>query len=139
MSDKPLTAQQKLAVDCRNTSLIVSAAAGSGKTFVLARRVIELLSDPNDPCDVDRLLVLTFTNAAAAEMRQRIGSALHERLLLSGGNAHLRRQLALLGGSRIQTVHGFCQSLIREHFSRCGVDPDFRLADEPPSRPRRAS
>lgn len=131
MSDKPLTAQQKLAVDCRNTSLIVSAAAGSGKTFVLARRVIELLSDPNDPCDVDRLLVLTFTNAAAAEMRQRIGSALHERLLLSGGNAHLRRQLALLGGSRIQTVHGFCQSLIREHFSRCGVDPDFRLADEP--------
>ncbi|MBQ7492209.1 MAG: helicase-exonuclease AddAB subunit AddA [Clostridia bacterium] len=130
MSDKPLTAQQKLAIDCRNSSLIVSAAAGSGKTFVLARRVIGLLTEPDDPCDIDQLLVLTFTNAAAAEMRQRIGAALHERLLQSGGNPHLRRQLALLGSSRIQTVHAFCQSLIREHFSRCGVDPDFRLADE---------
>ncbi|MBR5390124.1 MAG: helicase-exonuclease AddAB subunit AddA [Clostridia bacterium] len=130
MSGKPLTAQQAMAVACRDSSLIVSAAAGSGKTFVLARRVSGLLTDPVDPCDIDRLLVVTFTSAAASEMRQRIGGALKERLFQTPNNTHLRRQLALLGSSRIQTVHGFCQRLIREHFSRCGVDPDFRLMDE---------
>lgn len=125
-----LTEQQRLAVNCRNASLIVSAAAGAGKTAVLVRRVIGLLTDEIDPCGVDELLVVTFTNAAAGEMRQRIGDQLRRRLAEDPANAHLRRQLGLLGSARIQTVHAFCQSLIREHFTLCGVEPDFRLADE---------
>ena len=125
-----LTEQQRLAVNCRDTSLIVSAAAGAGKTAVLVRRVLGLLTDEKDPCGVDRLLVVTFTNAAAGEMRQRIGDELRRRLAEDPANSHLRRQLGLLGTARIQTVHAFCQSLIREHFTLCGVEPDFRLADE---------
>ena len=125
-----LTPQQELAVNCRNGSLIVSAAAGAGKTAVLVQRVLGLLCDPAAPCGVDELLVVTFTNAAAGEMRQRIGDRLRELLAADPGNAYLRRQLGLLGSARIQTVHAFCQSLIREHFTLCGVEPDFRLADE---------
>lgn len=125
-----LTEQQQLAVNCRNASLIVSAAAGAGKTAVLVRRVLGLLTDGQDPCGVDELLVVTFTNAAAGEMRQRMGDALRRLLAEDPSNTHLRRQLGLLGSARIQTVHAFCQSLIREHFTLCGVEPDFRLADE---------
>ena len=125
-----LTHQQRLAVDCRQSSLIVSAAAGAGKTAVLVQRVLSLLTDETTPCGVDELLVVTFTNAAAGEMRQRIGDELRRRLAEHPENVHLRRQLGLLGAARIQTVHAFCQSLIREHFTLCGVEPDFRLADE---------
>ena len=129
-----LTDQQRLAVNSRGASLIVSAAAGAGKTAVLVRRVLGLLTDENDPCGIDRLLVVTFTNAAAGEMRQRIGDELRRRLAEDPANSHLRRQLGLLGSARIQTVHAFCQSLIREHFTLCGVEPDFRLADETQSQ-----
>jgi len=125
-----LTPQQRLAVDCRGGSLIVSAAAGAGKTAVLVQRVLGLLTDPEHPCGVDELLIVTFTNAAAGEMRQRIGDRLRELLAADPGNGWLRRQLGLLGSARIQTVHAFCQALLREHFSLCGVEPDFRLADE---------
>ena len=125
-----LTDQQRLAVNCRNASLIVSAAAGAGKTAVLVRRVLGLRTDETNPCGVDELLVVTFTNAAAGEMRQRMGDELRRRLAEDPANTHLRRQLGLLGSARIQTVHAFCQSLIREHFTLCGVEPDFRLADE---------
>ncbi len=125
-----LTCQQKLAIDCRGNSLLVSAAAGAGKTAVLVQRVLSLITDPQRPCGIDQLLVVTFTNAAAGEMRQRIGVQLRQLLASDPDNHHLRRQLALLGGSKIQTVHAFCQNLIREHFTLCGVDPDFRLADE---------
>ena len=124
------TAQQQAAIRSRNGSLIVSAAAGSGKTAVLVQRVLEWITDPKDPCGIDELLVVTFTNAAAAEMRSKISDELHRRLAERPEDSGLRRQLALLGSSRIQTVHSFCQSLLREHFSLCGVDPDFRLADE---------
>lgn len=130
MSTVALTDQQQRAVDYRGGSLIVSAAAGSGKTAVLVQRVLNLITDPNCPCGVDELVVVTFTNAAAAEMRSKISDELHRRLAEQPENGTLRRQLALLGSSRIQTVHAFCQSLLREHFSLCGVDPDFRLADE---------
>ena len=125
-----LTEQQRLAVTCRDGSLIVSAAAGAGKTAVLVQRVLGLLTDEKDPCGVDELLVVTFTNAAAGEMRQRIGDELRRRLAQNPGDYNLRRQLGLLGSARIQTVHAFCQSLLREHFTLCGVEPDFRLADE---------
>ena len=125
-----LTTQQQLAVTCRDGSLIVSAAAGAGKTAVLVQRVLGLLTDANNPCGVDQLLVVTFTNAAAGEMRQRIGDELRRRLAERPDDSNLRRQLGLLGAARIQTVHAFCQSLLREHFSLCDIEPDFRLADE---------
>ncbi len=125
-----LTDQQQKAVDSRGASLIVSAAAGAGKTAVLVQRVLGLICDPKDPCGVDELLVVTFTNAAAGEMRQRMGDRLREELARDPANSRLRRQLGLLGSARIQTVHAFCQSLIREHFTLCGVEPNFRLADE---------
>ena len=125
-----LTEQQRLAVTCRGGSLIVSAAAGAGKTAVLVQRVLGLLTDEKDPCGVDELLVVTFTNAAAGEMRQRIGDELRRRLAQKPDDHNLRRQLGLLGSARIQTVHAFCQSLLREHFTLCGIEPDFRLADE---------
>ncbi|MBQ6712121.1 MAG: UvrD-helicase domain-containing protein [Clostridia bacterium] len=125
-----LTEQQRLAVTCRGGSLIVSAAAGAGKTAVLVQRVLGLLTDEKAPCGVDELLVVTFTNAAAGEMRQRIGDELRRRLAQKPDDHNLRRQLGLLGSARIQTVHAFCQSLLREHFTLCGIEPDFRLADE---------
>ena len=124
------TQQQALAIGCRGSSFTVAAAAGAGKTAVLVQRVLGRITDTQDPCGVDELLIVTFTNAAAGEMRSRIGEALQERLAREPDSALLRRQLALLGSSRIETVHAFCQKLIRENFSLCGVDPDFRLADE---------
>ena len=125
-----LTEQQQQAISCRNKQLIVSAAAGSGKTAVLAKRVLDLICDPNHPCNVDRLLIMTFTKAAAAEMRGRIADELGERLSRQPGDRNLRRQLALLPQARIQTVHSFCQSLLRQHFHLCNVSPDFRQGDE---------
>ena len=91
----------------------MAAAAGAGKTAVLVQRVLGRITDPQDPCGVDELLIVTFTNAAAGEMRSRIGEALQERLVREPDSALLRRQLALLGSSRIETVHAFCQKLIR--------------------------
>ncbi len=124
------TPQQKKAIDSRGGRLLVSAAAGSGKTAVLVQRVIELVCAGEDPIGVDALLVVTYTNAAAAEMRSKIASALLERLALEPNSARLRRQLALLPGARIQTVHSFCMGLVRQNFTLCGVSPDFSLADE---------
>ncbi len=125
-----LTEQQQQAIDCRGRQLIVSAAAGSGKTAVLAKRVLALISAPHHPCDVDSLLIMTFTKAAAAEMRGRIADELGQLLAERPGDKNLRRQLALLPQARIQTVHSFCQSLLRQHFHLCDVSPDFRQGDE---------
>lgn len=125
-----LTEQQRKAIECRGKQLIVSAAAGSGKTAVLAKRVLALICDPNAPCNVDQLLIMTFTKAAAAEMRSRIGDELGKLLAQNPGDKNLRRQLALLPQARIQTVHSFCQSLLRQHFHLCDVSPDFRQGDE---------
>ena len=125
-----LTEQQQQAISCRNKQLIVSAAAGSGKTAVLAKRVLALICDSDTPCNVDRLLIMTFTKAAAAEMRGRIADELGALLALQPGDRNLRRQLALLPQARIQTVHSFCQSLLRQHFHLCDVSPDFRQGDE---------
>ena len=133
MADKQeirLTQQQEQAISCRGRQLIVSAAAGSGKTAVLAKRVLSLICDPHRPCNVDRLLIMTFTKAAAAEMRGRIADELGALLAQHPGDRNLRRQLALLPQARIQTVHSFCQSLLRQHFHLCDVSPDFRQGDE---------
>lgn len=130
MADIKLTPQQKQVVDARDCSLLVAAAAGSGKTAVLVQRIIQKLTDKKHPADIDRLLIVTFTNAAAAEMRERIGAALEAALLEHPGDAHLQRQMMLLHGAQIMTIHSFCLSVIREHFHMLKLDPGFRIADE---------
>ena len=125
-----LTEQQRAVVDHRGGSLIVSAAAGAGKTAVLVQRVLSLLCDGDDPCDVTQLMIVTYTNAAAGELRARIGQALSELLARRPGDRRLRRQLALLGSAPIGTVHSFCSRLLRQNFHQAGLAADFRLADD---------
>src|SRR5947208_14583296 len=127
------TNDQRTAIETVGRSLLVSAAAGSGKTAVLAERCAHLVCDAAEPhrCDVDQLLVVTFTNAAASEMRERIGIALRERLAREGGpDSRLQRQLALLDRASISTLHGFCTSLLRQHFNVLGIDPNFTTLAE---------
>ena len=124
------TKDQLTAIQNRGGALLVSAAAGSGKTAVLVERVVTRLSDPDDPVDIDRLLLVTFTNAAAAEMRERIGRALGEAAAQNPRDARLRRQLFLVHRAKITTVHALCLSLAREQAAALGIAPDFRLMDE---------
>lgn len=122
-------AQQKV-IDTRNKDLLVSAAAGSGKTAVLVERIISMISEGDKPIDIDRLLVVTFTNAAAAEMRDRIGLAIEKKLLEEPDNAHLQKQVSLLQSAHITTIHSFCLNVIRNYFHRIDLDPSFKVADE---------
>ncbi|MFZ5595553.1 MAG: helicase-exonuclease AddAB subunit AddA [Bacillota bacterium] len=124
------TDEQRLAITTRGCNLLVSAAAGSGKTAVLTGRVLNRLEDRSSPVDIDRLLVVTFTNAAAAEMRERIASAISSRLESGSGGERLELQLALLNRAKITTIHSFCLDLIKQYFDRLDLDPGFRLADE---------
>ena len=105
------TPDQQTAIDDRGGALLVSAAAGSGKTAVLTERVLRRLTDENDPIDIDRLLLVTFTNAAAAEMRERIGAALGAAVAANPRDTRLRRQLFLVHRAKITTVHALCLSL----------------------------
>ena len=123
------TDDQQDAIDARGGTLLVSAAAGSGKTAVLVQRVIERIT-AQDGCDADRLLVVTFTKAAATEMKQRIASRISELLAERPDDLRLQRQKLLLERARISTVHSFCSDLIRENFSQLGVSPTFRIATE---------
>lgn len=124
------TTQQQKVIDVRGKNVLVSAAAGSGKTAVLVERIIQMVSDEAHPTDIDRLLVVTFTNAAAASMKERIESALNRQLEKEPDNAHLRRQVTLLHNALITTIDSFCLYLIRNHFNDIGLDPEFRIADE---------
>ncbi|MDO4270942.1 MAG: helicase-exonuclease AddAB subunit AddA [Eubacteriales bacterium] len=124
------TRDQQTAIENRGGTLLVSAAAGSGKTAVLVERVLRRLTDEKDPVDIDRLLLVTFTNAAAAEMRERIGLRLGEAVAKNPGDTRLRRQLFLVHRAKITTVHAFCLSLAREQAAALGIAPDFRLMDE---------
>ena len=124
------TPEQQNAVDSRGGALIVAAAAGSGKTAVLVERAIRRVTDDENPADIDSLLIVTFTNAAAGEMRERIAASLLQQLSQNPTSGRLRRQLALLGSARIQTVHSFCLDLVRQNFSQCGISPSFRLLDK---------
>ncbi len=124
------TTAQKTAIDERSRTLLVSAAAGSGKTAVLTERIIRTLSDPENPTDISRLLVVTFTRAAAAEMRARIAKALGDALTLDPTNGNLRHQLMLLGSAKISTIDSFYLDLVRANFESVGFSPSFRLADE---------
>ncbi|CUH95724.1 ATP-dependent helicase/nuclease subunit A [Propionispora sp. 2/2-37] len=122
--------EQWQAITTRGKNVLVAAAAGSGKTSVLVERIIKRVLDEEQPLDIDRLLVVTFTNAAAAEMRSRIGNALSEALKESPYSRHLERQLALLNAAAISTIHAFCQSVIRQNFHLLELDPKFRVAGE---------
>ena len=124
------TKEQKQAIDLRDRSLLVSAAAGSGKTAVLVERIVSLITEGEQPLDVDRLLVVTFTNAAAAQLRERVQQALEKRLGEDPQNRHVRRQLTLIRQARITTIDSFCLSVLREQFHRINLDPSFRIADE---------
>ena len=122
-------AQQKV-IDARNKNILVSAAAGSGKTAVLVERIITMISEGDSPMDIDHLLVVTFTNAAAAEMRERIGKAIDKKLQESPDNLHLQRQISLLQSAQITTIHSFCLNVIRNYFHRIDLDPSFKIAEE---------
>lgn len=122
------TDEQRAAIETRGTNLLVSAAAGSGKTAVLVERIIQMIT--KDKVDIDTLLVVTFTNAAAAEMRERIGEAIVEALDQNPSDRNLERQLSLLNRSSITTIHSFCLEIIRNNFHHIGLDPGFRISDE---------
>ena len=124
------TLEQLEAIEKLDRQMLVSAAAGSGKTSVLVERIIRRITDPAAPVDLDRLLVVTFTSGAAAEMRERIGRAINAALEYNPGSAYLRRQMALLQRASISTIHSFCLDVIRQHFYRLELDPMFRVMDE---------
>lgn len=128
------TEDQQRVIDLRNCNILVSAAAGSGKTAVLVERIVELVSgsgcDSAQAVDIDRLLIVTFTNAAAAQMRERVTKALSDRVEAEPDNEHIKKQLMLIHNAKIMTIHSFCLYLIKNHFNDIGLDPDFRTADE---------
>lgn len=124
------TEDQKKVIDTRDKNLLVSAAAGSGKTAVLVERILALVTDEKRHVDVDRLLITTFTKAAAGEMKERIGKALSERLKQEPDNEWLQRQEALVHRAQITTIHGFCLYVIRNYFHTIDLNPNFRMADE---------
>ena len=124
------TQEQKRVIDTRDCNVLVSAAAGSGKTAVLTERIVQMVCDETHPVDIDRLLVVTFTNAAAAEMRERIAGKLAEKLAIHPDSEHIQRQAALLHNAQITTIDSFCLYLLRNHFNEIGLDPAFRIADE---------
>ena len=124
------TEEQQKVIDLRDRNILVSAAAGSGKTAVLVERIIHMLLDEERPVDVDHLLVVTFTEAAAAEMKERIREAIERELEGQPGNPHLQRQETLIHSAQITTIHSFCLSVIREHFPVIDLDPGFRIAEE---------
>lgn len=124
------TDEQKKVIETRHRNLLVSAAAGSGKTAVLVERIIRMITDPEHPVDIDKLLVMTFTNAAAEEMRERVETALGKLLDEDPGNRNLERQNTLIHHAKITTIDSFCLNLLREHFHELDLDPGFRVADE---------
>ena len=124
------TEEQEKVIQLRNRSLLVSAAAGSGKTAVLVQRIISMVLDEVHPLDIDRLLVVTFTNAAAAEMRERVGTAIEAALEKDPYNQHLQRQLTLVHNAQITTIDSFCIRILRDHFHKIDLEPGFRIADE---------
>lgn len=123
------TTDQQHAIECCKGSVLVSAAAGSGKTAVLVERVIRRLTDKDNPCSAEDLLIVTFTRAATAQMREKIGAAILKRLSEDPTDRHLRRQYMLLPFAKICTIDSFCNDLVRENFHALGISPDYSLLD----------
>lgn len=123
------TKAQQEAIDRSGSNLLVAAAAGSGKTAVLVERIIQKVMDKTDPIDIDEILVATFTNAAAEEMRNRIGLALEDAIAADAASYHLKKQLSLLQKAQISTLHAFCTTIVRQYAYLLDIDPAFRIAD----------
>ena len=124
------TKEQQKVIDLRNRNILVSAAAGSGKTAVLVERILTMITEGDHPLDIDQLLIVTFTRAAAAEMKERIRSAVEERLEKEPDNEHLQRQSTLIHNAQINTIDGFCSYVIRNYFHMIDLDPGFRTAED---------
>lgn len=132
MSSRNWTAEQQKVIDTRGKNILVSASAGSGKTAVLVERILKRVmgNEQEEPVDIDKMLIVTFTNAAAAEMRERISKVLEEQAEAHPDNVHLQKQLTLVHHAQITTIHSFCQYVIRNYFHLADLDPSFRIADE---------
>ena len=136
MSEKRWTDSQKKAIELRGSDILVSAGAGSGKTAVLVERILQLVLDENNDIDIDNLLVVTFTRAAAAQMRDKIGEGMDKRLLLAEEakdeelEAKILRQKHLLAGARICTIDSFCSYVVKNYFSNIDLSPDYRIMDK---------
>lgn len=125
-----LSKEQKEVVELRNCNILVSAAAGSGKTTVLVERIIQRLKDASEPVNIDEILVLTFTKAAAGEMRDRIAAAIEVELEKNPKDEHMQKQAMLIYNAQITTIDSFCLNLIKNNFTEIGLEPGFRLAKE---------
>ena len=124
------TEEQQKVIRLKNRNILVSAAAGSGKTAVLVERIITMLTRAEDPVSVDELLIVTFTEAAAAEMKERIRQAIEQKLGEQPDNEHLKQQATLIHNAQITTIHSFCLGVIRDHFHAITLDPGFRVGEE---------
>ena len=124
------TEDQKKVIELQNRNILVSAAAGSGKTAVLVERILHMMTRKENPVDIDRLLIVTFTRAAAGEMRERLMTAVEKCLESEPDNEHLQRQQTLIHNAQINTIDGFCSYVIRNYFHTIDLDPGFRTANE---------
>lgn len=129
MAEPKWTPEQEQAISLRGCNILVSAAAGAGKTAVLVERVIRQVTDEREPLDLERLLAVTFTEKAAAEMKQRVRASLEAAVARAPGEPRLSRQLALLDRAQISTIHAFCLHVLRRYFYKAGIDPSFRVLD----------
>ena len=134
MAEFKPTPSQKLAIEDRGGELLVSAAAGSGKTRVLTERLMRWITEGDAPRSIDNFLIITFSTAAAAELRSRISEELSARAAADPGSKRLRRESALVRRAQIGTIHSFCSALLREYAGRAGIAPDFAIADEDRAR-----
>ncbi len=123
------TEEQKLAIEFKGNNMLVSAAAGAGKTFVLVEKVIQHILAGEEPCDIERLLVVTFTEKAALEMKERIRTALEKARAKNPYDPQIPRQISLLERAQISTIHSFCLSIVRKYYYRIDLDPGFRVLD----------
>ena len=130
MADSRWTPEQEQAIALRGCNILVSAAAGAGKTSVLVERVVRHILDPDEPLDLERMLAVTFTEKAAAEMKQRIRASLEEAFARAPGDQRIGRQLSLLDRSQISTIHAFCLHVVRRYFYKAKLDPSFRVLDQ---------
>lgn len=129
MSEVKWTNRQLDVINTRNRNILVSAAAGSGKTAVLVERIIKMITDSEDDTDIDQLLVVTFTRAAAGEMKERIRERLEKMAEDNPKDANLRKQLSLIHNASISTIDSFCATVVKENFDKIDLDPNFRIAD----------
>ena len=130
MGETKWTKEQLQAIETRRCNLLIAAAAGSGKTAVLVERIIRIITNEESPVDIDKLLVVTFTSAAASEMRERIAGAITKALEKNPNSKNLQKQLTLLSRSNITTMHSFCLDVIKNNFHVIDLDPAFRILDE---------